>query len=337
MRDQGFLVPIDRFFVRNHTATPFIDPDSWSLELFGAGLRGAPTADAPVRFSLPELRRLPGDTLTAFVECAGNGRSYYTAQQGQSVAGTAWRLGAVGVARWRGVRLSTVLRRAGLTGDAVDVMPSGLDPNYVTGGVDLGPVRRPLPIDKALHDVLVAYEMNGEPLPYDHGFPVRLIVPSWIGISCIKWLGRIEVADTPLFSPWNTQFYRLFGPDHPIDGTPFDRQVVKSAFELDVGAQLPAGEPIRLTGRSWSANGAIRHVEVSVDGGGRWRPARLVGPAIGTAWRRWEFDWRPAGPGPYELRARATDRAGVTQPDVVPYNTLGYLFGGVVRHPVTVA
>ncbi len=330
MRDQGHLVPVDRFFVRNHTSTPRIDADTWRLLLTGAGL-----SRGPVELSLRRLRRLPAETVTAAVECAGNGRSFFTTQQGQTVSGTAWRLGAIGVARWRGVRLSTVLRYAGLTRHAVDVLPSGLDDNFVTGGVDLGPVRRPLPVRKALHDVLLAYEMNGEPLPPDHGHPVRLIVPGWIGISSIKWLGTIEVADEPLFTPWNTQFYRLFGPDHPADGEIVHRQVVKSAFELDHGATLPAGRTIRLTGRSWSPGGGIRRVEVSTDGGVTWCRAHLHGPDAG--WRRWALDWRPAAPGAYELRARATDDRGVSQPDVAPYNTLGYLFGAVVRHPVTVA
>ena len=327
MRDQGHLVPIDRFFVRNHTSTPIIDADTWRLPITGAGLRGG-----PAEFSLGDLRRLPAETITAAVECAGNGRSFFTTQQGQTVTGTAWGLGAIGVAQWRGVRLSTVLRRAGLGRNAVDIMPSGLDPHYVTGGVDLGPVRRPMPIRKALHDVLVAYEMNGQPLPADHGHPVRLIAPHWIGIASIKWLGAIEVADVPLFSPWNTQFYRLFGPDFPVDGQPFDQQVIKSAFELDRGAQVPAGHTTVLRGRSWSADGAIRHVDVSTDGGQRWRRARPYGPA--TAWQRWELDWRPPAAGNYELLARATDVRGNTQPDIAQYNTLGYLFDAVVRHPV---
>ena len=214
-------------------------------------------------------------------------------------------------------------------------MPSGLDPNYVTGGVDLGPVRRPMPIRKALHDVLVAYKMNGQPLPADHGHPVRLITPHWIGIASIKWLGAIEVSDVPLFSPWNTQFYRLFGPDFPADGQRFDKQVIKSAFELDRGAQVPAGRTTVLRGRSWSAGGAIRHVDVSTDGGRRWRRARPYGP--GAAWQRWELDWRPPAAGSYELLARATDVRGNTQPDVAQYNTLGYLFDAVVRHPVIAA
>ncbi|GID95797.1 sulfite oxidase [Amorphoplanes digitatis] len=331
MADQGYLVPIDRFSVRNHTSTPIIEPADWRLRIFGAGLR-----HGPVEFSYDDLRRLPSETVTSTVECAGNGRSYFTSQQGQSVSGTAWKLGGVGVARWRGVRLSTVLRRAGLGRNAVDVLPSGLDPNFVTGGVDLGPVRRPLPVRKALHDVLVAYEMNGEPLPADHGRPVRLIVPHWIGIASIKWLGAIEVSDAPLFSPWNTQFYRLFGADYPAEGQPFDRQVVKSAFELDQGAQLPAGEHTRLRGRSWSAGGAIRHVEVSTDGGARWRRARKVGGSEGAAWQRWEIDWRPAA-GEHELLARATDVRGNTQPDTTIHNSLGYLFDAVVRHRVVAA
>ena len=331
MADQGYLVPVDRFFVRNHTSTPIIDAADWQLRIFGAGLR-----HGPVAVTYDELRGLPGETVTAAVECAGNGRSYFTTQQQQTVSGTAWRLGAVGVARWRGVRLSTVLRHAGLGRNAVDVLPAGLDPNYVTGGVDLGPVRRPLPVRKALHDVLLAFEMNGEPLPADHGHPVRLVVPGWIGIASIKWLGSIEVSDVPLFSPWNTQFYRLFGPQYPAGGAPVDRQVIKSAFELDPGAQVPAGRTLRLRGRSWSAAGAIRHVEVSTDGGRHWRRARRVGGSEGAAWQRWEVDWRPA-PGAHELLARATDVRGNTQPDVAAYNELGYLFDAVVRHPVVAA
>ncbi|WP_067500584.1 sulfite oxidase [Actinoplanes sp. TFC3] len=331
MAGQGHLVPVDRFFVRNHTSTPIIDRDTWRLELTGAGLRRG-----PVFYSYDELRRFPSVTMTTAVECAGNGRSFFTSQQGQTVSGTAWQLGAIGVARWRGVRLSTLLHHAGLGRNAVDLMPSGLDPHYVTGGVDLGPVRRPLPLLKALTDVLVAYEMNGSPLPPDHGAPARLIVPYWIGISSIKWLGRIEVADEPLFSPWNTQFYRLFGPGYPVDGRPFNRQVIKSAFELDRNAQLPAGRRVRLTGRSWSASGAIKHVEVSTDGGTRWRRARPVGAGEGAAWQRWELDWLPAA-GAHELLARATDVRGNTQPDVAAYNELGYLFDAVVRHPVVAA
>ncbi|MEV7550088.1 sulfite oxidase [Amycolatopsis sp. NPDC089917] len=330
---QGYLTPVERFFVRNHTATPAIDVGTWRLKLFGTGLRGAPTADRPVEFTYHDLRRLPSETITSAIECAGNGRSYFTGQQGQTVSGTAWKLGAIGVARWRGVRLSAVLAKAGLTRHAVDVLPEGLDADYVTGGGNLGKVRRPLPVAKALQDVLLAYEMNGRPLPPDHGHPVRLVVPSWIGIASIKWLGRIEVSETPLVSPWNTQYYRLLGPDYPAEGTVVTRQVVKSAFELPWNAEFAVGRHV-LRGRSWSGNGRIRRVEV--DAGDGWQQAKFVGAAADRGWQRWEIPWRAGVPGARTLRARATDITGVTQPDVTPHNTQGYLFDAVVRHPVRV-
>ncbi|RZU76596.1 DMSO/TMAO reductase YedYZ molybdopterin-dependent catalytic subunit [Micromonospora kangleipakensis] len=336
MAGQGHVVPNDRFFVRNHTVTPRLDAETWQLRLFGTGLRGTPTRRDPVEFSLSDLRRLPAEEGSALVECAGNGRRFFIEQQGAASPGVAWGLGGVGVARWRGVRLGTVLRLAGLTDAAVDVMPEGLDPEYVTGGVNLGRVRRPLPVGKALDDVLLAYEMNGEPLPADHGFPVRVVVPGWIGISSIKWVGAVEVSATPLFSPWNTQLYRMFGPGHPGGGGELAAQSVKSAFELAWDARIPAGTEVLLRGRSWSGNGPIARVEVST-GDEDWRPAELVAADRGGAWQRWTTVWRPPAPGRWTLRARATDVTGAGQPDTAAHNDFGYLFDGVVRHPVTVA
>ncbi|RKS77152.1 DMSO/TMAO reductase YedYZ molybdopterin-dependent catalytic subunit [Actinomadura pelletieri DSM 43383] len=335
MRGQGLYVPNDRFFVRNHTRTPRIDVRTWRLRLYGTGLRGAPSAERPVTFRYEDLRRLPAVTVSAAVECAGNGRSFFGVQQGRPAEGTPWRLGGVGVARWRGVRLATVLERAGLLRSAVDVLPQGLDPNVVSGGVDLGHVRRPLPVAKALKDVLLVYEMNGETLPPDHGFPVRLLVPGWVGIASVKWLGSIEVADHPLFSPWNTQTYRFFGPDYPPEGSaPLTGQVAKSAFELPWPATVRAGRPLVLRGRSWAPGRHVQKVEVSTDGGATWRHARLLGKERG--WRRWEIAWHPRRTGPTTLLARVTDSAGTVQPERTTFNTFGYLFGAVVRHPVHV-
>ncbi|NUR41206.1 MAG: sulfite oxidase [Streptomyces sp.] len=335
LADTGYHTPVERFFVRNHTSTPVLDAADWTLTVHGDGLahgRG-------VEFTLDDLKRLPAVTRTAFVECAGNGRSLFTTQQGQTVTGTAWTLGAIGTARWRGARLADVLHRAGLSRAAVDVLPRGLDADYVTAdGTNLGRVRRPLPLSKALDDVLLAYEMNGEPLPYDHGHPVRVLVPSWIGIASIKWVGDIEVSAQPLYSPWNTDFYRLFGDAYPPGGSaPLTRQAVKSAWELAWGAGLAAGQEHRLTGRSWSGAGGIVRVDVSTDGGTRWRRARLHDTAHRDGWVRWSTDWRPPAPGSYSLLARATDSAGRTQPETAAANTQGYLFDAVVRHPVTVA
>ncbi|MFJ9111315.1 sulfite oxidase [Streptomyces sp. NPDC102283] len=332
LRDTGLLTPSDRFFVRNHTATPRIDRTDWKLTVRGDGLRGG-----PVDFAFADLLDLPSVTRTAFVECAGNGRSFFTSQQGQTVSGTAWTLGAIGTARWRGVRLADVLRRAGIGRHAVDVLPRGLDAEVVTDGVNLGRVRRPLPVAKALDDVLLAYEMNGEPLPPDHGFPVRLVVPSWVGIANIKWVGDIEVSAEPLLTPWNTGLYRLFGPGHPPGGSaPLTRQTLKSAFELAPGVSFPAHRRTLLTGRSWSGGAPVRAVEVSTDGGAHWRTARLRDEPRAGSWVRWTADWVPEEPGPAVLLARATDRSGRTQPAATAHNTQGYLFDAVVRHPVTV-
>ncbi|MEU0738929.1 sulfite oxidase [Streptomyces sp. NPDC006134] len=328
----GYHTPNDRFFVRNHTATPVLAAADWSLTVWGDGL----SHDRPVTFTLDDLKRFPTVTRSAFVECAGNGRSLFAAQQGQSVSGTAWTLGAIGAARWRGVRLADVLRRAGLGRRAVDVMPRGLDADYVTAdGTNLGRVRRPLPLSKALDDVLLVHEMNGEPLPHDHGHPVRVLVPSWIGVASVKWVGDIQVSARPLYSPWNTGFYRLFGDSHPARGSaPLTRQTIKSAWELDWDAVLRAGTTHRLTGRSWSGTGGVVRVEVSTDGGGTWRPAQLHDAPRRDGWVRWSTHWRPPAPGPYTLLARATDTGGRTQPDTTVHNTQGYLFDAVVRHPV---
>ncbi|GGS39903.1 sulfite oxidase [Streptomyces griseoviridis] len=334
LAETGYHTPNERFFVRNHTATPVLDASGWTLTVWGDGLDHG----GSVEFTLDDLKRFPAVTRDAFVECAGNGRSLFTTQQGQAVSGTAWTLGAIGAARWRGVRLADVLRRAGLGRRAVDVMPRGLDADYVTAdGTNLGRVRRPLPLAKALDDVLLAYEMNGEPLPPDHGHPVRVLVPSWIGVSSVKWVGDIQVSAQPLYSPWNTDFYRLFGDAHPVGGSaPLTRQTVKSAWELEWNAGLARDTTHRLTGRSWSGAAGVVRVEVSADGGAHWWPARLHDAPRRGGWVRWSADWRPRSPGAYTLAARATDAAGRTQPDTTAHNTQGYLFDAVVRHPVTV-
>ncbi|GHH79297.1 hypothetical protein GCM10018793_31730 [Streptomyces sulfonofaciens] len=334
LADTGYHTPVERFFVRNHTATPVLDAADWTLTVWGSGLTGGAAV-----FTLDDLRRLPAVTRSAFVECAGNGRSFFTGQQGQSVEGTAWTLGAVGTARWRGARLADVLRAAGTGPHAVDVMPRGLDAEYVLPdtGENLGHVRRPLPVAKAYEDVLLAYEMNGEPLPPDHGHPVRVLAPTWVGIANIKWVGDIEVSAEPLYSPWNTDFYRLWGGTYPPEGSaPLTRQTLKSAFELPWNATLTAGGRQQVTGRSWSGHGGVIGVEVSEDGGRTWRPARLHDAPARAGWVRWSIEVRPTATGPAELLARATDSTGRRQPDTTPHNTQGYLFDAVVRHAVTV-
>jgi sulfane dehydrogenase subunit SoxC len=325
MYQGGYLTPNDVFFVRNHTRTPRIDIAAWRLKVEGPGV------GRPLDLSFDELVGLPSVSVIRYVECAGNGRSFFESASGKKAQGTQWKLGAVGVAEWTGVPLREVLDRAGIKPTARDVMPQGLD--------DLK-VRRPMPVTKALaDDTLLVYAMNGQPLPPDHGFPARVLTPGWIGVANIKWVGRIEVSDQALFSSWNTDTYVMIGPGFPPSppskGPVLSTQNLKSALELPWGGDIAAGRRL-VRGRSWSPSGKIAKVEYSLDHGVTWQVSRLREPNIAAAWVRWDFEW-DARPGKAGIRVRATDEKGNTQPDQVPYNEQGYLFNAVVEHPLVVA
>jgi DMSO/TMAO reductase YedYZ molybdopterin-dependent catalytic subunit len=175
--------------------------------------------------------------------------------------------------------------------------------------------------------------MNGEELLPDHGFPLRLVLPGWVGIASIKWLGSLEVAARELTSPWNTTWYTMTGGGYPADSPPLTLNPVRSAWELPWGAELRAGQSVRLTGRSWSGAGGIRRVDVSVDGGRRWRPSVIERRGRGHGWSQWSVS-AVLQRGAHVLQARATDALGRTQPLETPYNSHGYFFDAVVRHPV---
>jgi len=333
---RAHLTPQSRLFVRNHTRTPQISRSTYALRVFGDGLATARSEADALTLSLADLQRLPHHDLTAVIECTGNGRSFFASQQGQPVSGTAWTLGAVGTVRWNGVRLRDVLRALGLSRDAVSVQATGLDDPFVSGGTDYGRVRRPFPIAKALDDALLAWGMNGEDLLPDHGYPLRLVLPGWVGIASIKWLGSLEVSRDELTSPWNTTFYRMTGPQWPADSPPLTVNPVRSAWELPWGAVV-ASRPGTLTGRSWSGAGRIARVSVSLDGGDSWRPAILDRRSRrDEGWTQWSVPTGRLRRGSRDLLARASDVHGRTQPLEAAFNTQGYFFDAVVRHPVTV-
>jgi sulfane dehydrogenase subunit SoxC len=319
----AYVTPNEQFFVRSHSVAPRIDASTWRLRVDGDAAR------RPFDIGYEELLRLATTTRVCALECAGNGRILFAREHGRTPPGEAWGLGAIGVAEWTGVPLADLLDRAGITTAAIEVVPHGLDELRV---------RRPLPVRRALErDVLVAVVMNGDPLPLDHGFPARLVVPGWAAVASIKWLGRIDVSSSPTYTWWNTEHYVLRGeayePDGPGGGRVIREQVLKSALELPWPALVPPGRAL-LTGRSWSPDSPIARVEVSVDGG-PWRPAALREPNLPGAWVRWSFDW-DARNGGHGIRVRASDERGRTQPDAVPWNERGYLYGAVVAHPVEV-
>lgn len=328
-QDVPHLTPVERFFVRNHTEAPAIDPATWRLVVRGDGVL------AERSYSLADLRALPATTYERALECTGNARRLFGEQQGTPLPGTPWGLGAIGVARWTGVPLSTLLHAAGLRDDAVQVMPIGLDRRYVEDGVDHGHVRRPLPLAKALDDVLVAWEMNDEPLAPDHGFPARLVVPGWVGIASIKWLGELRVGTRAEDSPWNTRWYRMHGAGWTGADAELTRMPVKST--VDVTGRLEAGRMTVLRGRAWSGEATVAVVEVSTDGGSSWQEATLTGPNEPSSWVEWEHAWVPRRPGAHVLVTRASDSRGRVQPARAALNDQGYFFDAALRHPVVVA
>ena len=328
----GFITPVERFFVRNHSPTPRIDPDAFRLTVGGAG------AERAVELALDDLHALPSHTVVAYLECAGNWRRFFQTVLGRTASGSQWGTGAVGCAEWSGPRLADVLDLAGIRPEAVEV-------NLI--GLDASEWERPMPLAKAMDDAtLLALSMNGAPLHPDHGFPLRALLPGWVGSASVKWLGRIEVATEKVWVPANTTSYVLVGDDWPAedhapaDGAPINEGVVKSALALPYPAELAAGRQ-RIRGFAYSPNGPVERVEWSVEGAGSdgsglsWQDARLIGPRLPHAWSRFEIEW-DAAPGEHVLRTRATDARGDRQPMEAVYNAKGYLLNLVLPHPARV-
>ena len=326
---QGLLTPSRYFFVRSNSSVPALDAGSWRLSVAGDAVA------SPLTLTYDDLLALPSRVLTCYLECAGNHRAMFDIVQGRPASGTQWKTGAVSNGEWVGASLRDVLTRAGIRDDAVSVLLSGLDTEAPEGGF-----RRVIPVEKAMHpDTLLAYYLNGEALPGEHGFPVRALVPGWVGSTSIKWLGQIVVSSRQQWTRNNTTSYVLIGDDYPPEGEALGQvayeQSIKSALALPWPAELTAGAH-RIHGYAHSPHSPIARVEWSDDSGKSWNDAELPGPQPQYSWARFEFGW-DAQPGERVIMTRATDAAGNTQPDTVPFNEKGYLFNQPVPHPVRVS
>ena len=310
----GVVVPVDHFYVRSHFSTPTLDPATWRLEVGGL-------VERPQRLGLRDLRSMPSYTLTATLECAGNGRSQFE----PTVAGEPWECGAVSTAEWTGVPLTEVLDRAGPLGTAVEVVFRGADGGAVEGhdapirferSLALAAARRP--------EVLLAYAMNGEPLAPHHGRPVRLIVPDRYAVASVKWLTEIVVVDQPFTGFFQSDRYVYeWDRDGGVVREPVGPQQVRALIVEPVPESRVEPGEVMVRGVAWSGAGAVTRVDVRVDDG-PWLPARLIGEPRRHSWRWWERVVVLAGGAPVTLRARATDATGRTQPDRAPWNRLGY-------------
>jgi sulfane dehydrogenase subunit SoxC len=309
------VTPIGMHYLLIHFDIPHVDEDEWRLQIDGR-------VTSTLSLSLEDIRSRPRVSITATMECAGNGRARMTPRPKSQP----WLDEAVGTSEWTGTPLGPILQEAGMMDDAVEILFTGLDRGK-QGGIEQW-YERALPVPEALQpEVLLAYEMNGLPLPPQHGFPVRLLVPGWYGMTHVKWLQRITVLDEPFWGYQQNVFYRIAQNDDD-PGTQLSRMYPRSLMVppgipiFETRERLVPPGPLMLRGRAWSGWGAIVRVEVSVDGGVSWDEAKLKSP-IGThAWLGWSFPWN-ATEGRHELMSRATDESGNIQPLEPRWNVKG--------------
>ena len=318
------LTPTGLHYLLVHWDIPVVNPVTWRLRIGGLVRR-------PLELSLSDLRSRPKKTLAVTMECAGNGRARLQPRP----LSQPWLLEAVGTAEWTGTPLAPILAEAGLPDDALEVVLTGVD-RGIQGDVEQD-YQRSLRIEDAMRpEVLLAYEMNDAPLQPQHGYPVRLIVPGWYGMTSVKWLSSIEAVREPFNGYQQNPAYR-YQRDADDPGEPVDRMRVRALLvppgipDFFTRRRFVDAGPVRLVGRAWSGQGRIVRVEVGVDGA--WADAALE-PAVGEfAWHGWSFEWA-ATPGDHELSCRATDSAGNVQPLEQPWNYQG--MGNNLVHRVAV-
>src|SRR6266436_429308 len=307
----SFLTPTELFYIRSHFPTPTLDVTSYRLRIDGAVRK-------PFSLSLRELRDMKSVTHVAILECAGNSRVFLVPQ----ARGAQWELGAVGTAEWTGVSLVDLLEQAGLEDDACEIVLEG--PDRVVPAEEPKPptplaYARSLPRAKALQkDVLIAYQINGQDLTEDHGYPVRAIVPGHYAMASVKWLTRVYAVREPFQGYWQTSDYGYW--DY-VDGKPVRRplgemKLKSEIFRPTVYETLAPNQPYTVFGAAWAGETEVTDVSVSTDGGQTWAQAKFVDPVQRYAWQRWIFDWvTPQKPGQYTLLSRAKDANGNVQPD----------------------
>ena len=326
------ITPNDRMFVRNNLLTPVIDLNDHRLTIKGL-------VDKELSWSVFDLaKNFRTVSLQAMVECAGSGRSAFR----PTASGTPWlETGGMGCPMWGGVRLADVLRAAGVKANAVHVAGQGGDPGMVATAA---PVIRSIPMRKAMEEnTLIAWSMNDRPLPWVHGYPLRLVVPGWVGSASIKWLHTLMVLDAPFKGPFMTSSYIV--PRHPVapgekmppDAVTAEDWPIKSMITSPApNARVKLNQVVSVRGRAWVGEGAVESVQISIDEGRSWLRADLERPRHKYAWRTFRFEHKPERPGYVSFVARAWDDRGNAQPAQPYWNPLGYFWNGWHRVGVVV-
>ena len=333
------VTPNARHFVRNNGLVPDMaqkmDASGWNLTVDGH-------VHKPMELSLDDLRsKFDVVKLKLQVECGGNGRAAFN----PPASGNQWTLGAVGNAEWTGVRLADVLNAAGIKDGAVYTAHYGMDP-HLSGKPGKLPISRGVPMSKALEPhTIIAFEMNGEPLPALNGFPVRVVAPGWPGSCSQKWLQRIQLRDVVHDGPKMTgTSYRVPaynvapGADVPKkDFRIIEAMPVKSLITYPESGMQVSGRELEVRGHAWAGDRWVTEMHVSTDFGATWTRADLMAPPNPYSWQRWRARLSFPEAGYYEVWARATDSEGVTQPFAINWNPKGYLNNSMHRIAVNVA
>ncbi|HEX9098824.1 MAG TPA: sulfite oxidase [Candidatus Dormibacteraeota bacterium] len=323
------ITPIGLHYLLIHFDIPAVDVNDWALTVGGQ-------VRHPLKLTLEQLQARPSTTLAVTLECAGNGRARLSPRP----LSQPWLMEAVGTAEWTGTRLGPLLDEAGLMDPSGDVVFTGLD-RGIQGDIEQQ-YERSLPLAECRRDeVLLAYAINGQPLPPQHGFPLRLIVPGWYGMTHVKWLRAITVLGSSFGGYQQATAYRFRRSDDD-PGEPVTRMLPRALMVPpgipDFMSRVRFLAPSRqlLSGRAWSGRAPVTKVEVSVDGGGTWAAADLGDPPSAYAWRPWSYAWDASRPGEYELSVRASDGAGNVQPTDPNWNREGVQNNAVQRVRVIV-
>ena len=318
------ITPNDAFFVRYHLSNiPRVDVATWRLAIGGEG------ANEAIQLSLDDLKQLTPVEVVALCQCSGNRRGLMQPH----VPGVEWGYGAMGCARWKGVRLKDLLDKAGLKKEAIEIVLDGAD----SGVSDKTPdFVKSLPLWKALEDTtLIAYEMNGQPLPHWNGFPARIVVPGWTGTYWMKHVTSIKAVTKPFEGFWMKSAYRIplgkfpilarFSSQETAVNTPVTEMVVNSLItsHLD-GAMVKVGAAVAVSGIAWDGGYGVNSVEVSADGGKTWGSATLGKDHGPFALRSWTLHFSPKAAGKHVVMARATNKIGQSQATVLIPNPAGY-------------
>ena len=322
------ITPTGLHYLLIHYDIPAVNTDQWRLKIAGQ-------VATPLDLTLDEIKKRPRRTLPVTMECAGNGRALFAPRR----ISQPWLLDAIGTAEWTGTPLRSILQDAGVSADAAEIVFTGLDQGVE--GDQVQHYQRSLTVDETTRDeVLLVYEMNGEPLPPQHGYPLRLLKPGWYGMASVKWLDRIEAVAQPFQGYQMVRAYRYAqsddDPGEPVDVIRARALMTPPGIpDFMTRERLVDAGPVTLTGKAWAGRASVSRVEVSVDGGATWSEAQLGESGSPYAWRTWTFVWN-ARPGAYMLQVRASDANGNVQPAVPQWNFGGYGNNGVQRVNVVV-